>query len=90
MRNFLLFVILAATAAAPAVGQIVAPGRSGSGTQRAASVPDFSGIWAHPSFPGFEPLASGPTSLRNRSRQYDPAGGQGGASRLGPTPVVVE
>jgi hypothetical protein len=69
-RNFLLFVILAATAAAPAVGQIVAPERSGSGTQRAASVPDFSGIWAHPSFPGFEPLASGPTSLRNRSRQY--------------------
>jgi hypothetical protein len=36
--------------------------------QGAASIPDFSGIWSHPSFPGFEPLASGPTSLRNRSR----------------------
>jgi hypothetical protein len=69
-RDFLLFVILA-TAAAPAVGQIVAPGRSGSDPQRAASILDFSGIWAHPSFPGFEPLASGPTSLRNRSRQYE-------------------
>jgi len=30
----------------------------------------FSGMWAHPwLFPGFEPLASGPTSLTNRSRR---------------------
>src|SRR5215467_1229747 len=28
--------------------------------QRTASIPDFSGIWAHPSGPGFEPPASGP------------------------------
>jgi hypothetical protein len=34
-----------------------------------ASIPDFSGIWWHPSLPGFEPLASGPTSLTNRSRR---------------------
>jgi hypothetical protein len=39
-------------------------------SQGRASIPDFSGIWSHPSFPGFEPLPSGPTSLRNRSRQY--------------------
>ena len=26
-------------------------------------------MWAHPSLPGFEPLASGPTSLTNRSRR---------------------
>jgi hypothetical protein len=39
-------------------------------SQGTASIPDFSGVWSHPSFPGFEPLASGPTSLRNRSRQY--------------------
>ena len=37
----------------------------------APSVPDFSGMWAHPSLPGFEPLASGPTSLTNRSRRPD-------------------
>ncbi len=34
-----------------------------------SSVPDFSGIWWHPSLPGVEPLASGPTSLVNRSRR---------------------
>jgi hypothetical protein len=37
---------------------------AGSGAQ----IPDFSGIWWHPSLPGLEPLASGPTSLVNRSR----------------------
>ncbi len=31
-------------------------------------IPDFSGMWRHQSLPGFEPLASGPTSLRNLSR----------------------
>ena len=34
----------------------------------AASIPDFSGIWAHPSFPGFEPPASGPGPVMNKSR----------------------
>ena len=33
------------------------------------SIPDFSGVWWHPSLPGFEPLASGPTSVTNRSRR---------------------
>jgi hypothetical protein len=37
-------------------------------SQSTASVPDFFGIWVHGSIPGFEPLASGPTSLINRSR----------------------
>ena len=37
--------------------------------QSTGSVPDFSGTWAHGSIPGFEPLASGPTSLVNRSRR---------------------
>ena len=31
-------------------------------------VPDFSGIWWHPSLPGPEPLASGPTTVTNRAR----------------------
>src|SRR5579871_7005889 len=34
----------------------------------APPVPDFSGMWRHQSLPGFEPLASGPTSLTNLSR----------------------
>ena len=37
--------------------------------QGTASIPDFSGIWAHPSGPGFEPPASGPGPVVNRSRR---------------------
>jgi hypothetical protein len=60
-RNFLLLVTLAAAAAAPELGQTAAaPTRS---------IPNLSGWWIHPSIPGFEPLASGPTSLTNRSRR---------------------
>jgi hypothetical protein len=33
------------------------------------SIPDFAGLWRHQSLPGFEPLASGPTSVTNRSRR---------------------
>ena len=58
-RNFLL-VTLAALAVTPGLGQAAAP---------TVSIPDFSGYWVHPSIPGFEPLASGPTSLTNRSRR---------------------
>src|ERR1700704_2073809 len=59
-RNFLLLVTLVAVAVTPGLGQAAAP---------TASIPDFSGYWVHPSIPGFEPLASGPTSLTNRSRR---------------------
>ncbi len=34
----------------------------------AAPIPDFSGIWWHPSLPGPEPLSSGPTTVTNRAR----------------------
>ena len=70
-RDLLLVVTLAAAAATPVFGQAVAPtvGSADSGGQSAASIPDFSGIWVHGSIPGFEPLASGPTSLVNRSRR---------------------
>src|SRR5215475_8345459 len=65
-RGYLSLLTLTA-AAIPALGQTAAP------TVRAADsgapIPDFSGIWWHPSLPGFEPLASGPTSLTNRSRR---------------------
>jgi hypothetical protein len=59
--HFLLLTILAAMAASPAWGQDAArPLRpAGSGAQGAAPMPDFSGIWSHPSFPGFEQPASG-------------------------------
>src|SRR5215468_5332929 len=63
---FSLF-ILTAAAAMPAWGQTVAP--TVRPADSGASIPNFSGIWWHPSLPGFEPLASGPTSLTNRSRR---------------------
>ena len=58
-RNFVLLAILAAAATAD-LGHAAAPG---------ASIPDFSGMWAHPYIPGVEPLASGPTSITNRARR---------------------
>src|SRR5215475_11826530 len=62
-RHFGLLVMLAVAAAPPAFGQTAGPA---AGT---AAIPDFSGIWSHPSFPGFEPLAAGPTSVVNTSRR---------------------
>jgi hypothetical protein len=74
-RDFLLLVTLATAAATPALGQ-AAPAVSNSGAQSAASIPDFSGIWSHPYFPGIEPPASGPGPVTNRLRlpsgQIDP------------------
>jgi hypothetical protein len=56
-RGLLLLVTLVAAAAMPARGQTVVPavGTANSGTQSAAPIPDFSGIWGRLSFPGFEP-----------------------------------
>src|SRR5215475_12824482 len=65
-RGYLSLLTLTA-AAIPALGQTAAP--TVRPADSSASIPDFSGIWWHPSLPGFEPLASGPTSLTNRSRR---------------------
>jgi hypothetical protein len=56
-------VIFSAAACAVAVA-MAAPASAAP----AARIPDFSGIWWHPSLPGPEPLASGPTTVTNRSR----------------------
>jgi hypothetical protein len=58
-RGYIWLLMLTAAAATPACAQ----------TATTAPIPDFSGIWWHPSLPGLEPLASGPTSLVNRSRR---------------------
>src|SRR5271163_313588 len=60
---------LAAMAATPAWAQALTVAPAGAGTQGVASIPDFSGIWSHPSFPGFEPPASGPGPVVNKSRR---------------------
>jgi hypothetical protein len=60
MRGSEIVLVLAlAAAATPALGQ----------THGAAAVPDFAGMWWHPSLPGFEPMASGPRPVTNRSRR---------------------
>ncbi len=59
-RKLLCGVVLATMAVMPAVSQSAA---------WPASIPIFDGVWDHPGLPGFEPLASGPTSLVNLSRR---------------------
>jgi hypothetical protein len=74
-RDVLLVVTLAAATATLASAQTVAPTAvpSQGGKQGAVSIPDLSGVWNH-SIPGFEPLASGPTALVNRSRRANGTG----------------
>ena len=65
--NLLVCVALALAAASPILAQkapAVAPGSAAQG-----AVPDFSGIWAHPYLTGFEPPASGPGPVLNKSRR---------------------
>jgi hypothetical protein len=80
-RNFLLLGILAAAAATPALGQTAAPtvAPANSAAQSTASVPDFSGVWVHPSWPGFEPPPAGPGPVVNKSRRPD---GPGNSNQL--------
>ena len=82
-QTFCLSVALAAAAAMPASGETVAPALGTASAQGAASVPDLSGIWAHPYFPGFEPPASGPGPIVNRSRlRGGPREGVGNANQF--------
>jgi hypothetical protein len=61
--NFPLVMTLAAVFVTFGLGQ----------SESAESIPDLSGIWTHAN-PGFEPLASGPTSLINRARRPNGTG----------------
>jgi hypothetical protein len=74
-RRFLLCLTLAALMMAPAFGQTT---QLGVRLDVLDAVPDFSGIWAHPYWPGFEPPASGTGPVLNKSRL--PGGPQKGVS----------
>jgi hypothetical protein len=77
-RDFLLFVALATVAAMPALARTAMPAVSPAGGATHARVPDFSRVWSHPSLPWFEPPASGPGPVTNRSRgDQRPAGASG-------------
>src|ERR1700676_3699683 len=89
--NFLLFIALAAAFATPALGQTATSGGPVSDvTNGATSIPDFSRVWLHPAFPWFEPPASGPGPVRNRSRWPQQPGDAGGSVALPPLPPGVE
>lgn len=64
--NLLLWLALEAATVPPALAQ-GAPAVAGAATP--AAIPDFSGIWAHPYLTGFEPPASGPGPVLNKSRR---------------------
>jgi hypothetical protein len=70
--GFLILFGLSVAAPMLSFGQTVSP--VAGGTEHAAPVPDFSGMWVHPYFPGIEPPASGPGPVLNRSRRPDGTG----------------
>ena len=86
-RNFLVFVTLAMAAATPALAQTAtpAPAPASSATHGAASIPDFSRVWRHPSFPWFEPPESGPGPMTNLSRGRQRPGGSAGSQASPPS-----
>jgi hypothetical protein len=70
-RDCLLsMILLVAAVSTSALGQTLAPpvGSVDSGARSAVSTPDFSGIWAHLTWPDFEPPLEGPGPVTNRSR----------------------
>jgi len=82
-RHFVRLAVLATLSLA--LGEEVAPttARAAGDTQNATPIPDFSGIWAHPYFPGFEPPASGAGPILNRSRLHGgPRDGIGNANQF--------
>jgi hypothetical protein len=63
-REFLLLLAVMTAASTAALAQTLSTSTSAGG----AAIPNFTGVWTHPSFPWFEPPASGPSPLVNLSR----------------------
>jgi hypothetical protein len=69
-RNFFLSVTMVCLLSTMAPAQTLPPAPSGA-VHPTGSIPDFSGVWAHPYLTGFEPPSSGPGPILNRSRRAD-------------------
>jgi hypothetical protein len=69
LRDFLIFAAAATMAAMPAMAQTTSAARLPGSETNSAAAPDFSGVWSHPALPWFEPLASGPRPVTNKSRK---------------------
>ena len=64
-KSIMRTVIIAASAA---TALFSSPAFTQQPSQRTASIPDFSGVWAHLTFPDVEPPLSGAGPVRNLSR----------------------
>jgi hypothetical protein len=91
-RNFLLFIALIAAAETSALAQTLTSGiaPTGDATNSTASIPNFTGVWTHPAFPWFEPPASGPGPVTNKSRWPQRPMDASGSVALPPLPPGVE
>ena len=67
----------------PAFGEPAGPAAKDGA--HAATIPDFSGVWFHPAFPWYEPPASGPGPVTNRSLWPQRPGTAGGSQAVPPT-----
>jgi hypothetical protein len=86
-RDFLLFATLATVAAIPVMAQTATPvlETAANAAPGPAAIPDFSRVWYHPALPWFEPPASGPGPVTNRSRGPQRPGGLTGSQASPPT-----
>ncbi len=84
--NFLVFAIAVMAVATPALGQTATPlAQASTATNSAAPIPNLSRSWNHPAFPWFEPPASGPGPVTNKSRWPQQSNTLGGSLGLPPT-----
>ena len=84
------FLSLAPAMAARAQVAASAGGPADRGVQDAAAFPDFSGMWAHPFFPGFELPLSGAGPVTNRSRRRQVFDIDGRLRRPTTSPLLVD
>jgi hypothetical protein len=90
-RDFLHVIMLATAVSTLGVAQTIASegGPASGAANSATSIPEFTGVWSHPAFPWFEPPASGPGPVTNRSRWPQQPGDESGTIALPPLPPGV-
>jgi hypothetical protein len=89
-RALILLVTLTAVTTPTFAQTLPAVGQSGSSTKGDVSLPDLSGIWAHPFYPGFELPLSGPGPVTNRSRIRQLLDNDGRPRAPGTRPLLVD
>jgi hypothetical protein len=75
-------------AAVGAAALFLSPAFAQQPSQGGASIPDFSGLWSNPLWPGFEPLLSGPGPVLNKARIRQPFDADGRPLPAANAPLV--